>query len=156
MDILLYQLLNFQYPSPYSLSRGVKVNERFHRIFPFRFLLKLLLEPRLGGILRQKEIGLYVITRAENERSYDRIVEDIETDRRLGSSDANISALLGDGWQKNYTKRGNVGELYDVANTFICNLEFTGLMCLFQSRIKWLLTMPYGTFFVNIFILRRA
>src|SRR5690606_17475353 len=96
MDILLYQLLNFQYPSPYSQSKGVKIHDRFHRIFPFRFLLKLLLEPRLGGILRQREIGLYVITRAENERSYDRIVEDIETDRTLGSSDANISALLGD------------------------------------------------------------
>jgi hypothetical protein len=128
MDILLYQLLNFQYPSPYSQSKGVKIHDRFHRIFPFRFLLKLLLEPRLGGILRQREIGLYVITRAENERSYDRIVEDIETDRTLGSSDANISALLGDGWQRHYTKRGNVGELYDVANTFICNLEFTGLI----------------------------
>ncbi len=126
-EILVYQLLNFQYPSPYSLSQGVRINDRY-RIFPFRFLLKLLIEPRLGGILRQREIGLYVITLAEKERSFDRVVEAIETDRRLGSSDANVSALLGDGWQKLYTKRGNVGELYDVANTFICNLEFTGLI----------------------------
>jgi len=125
-DILLHQLLNFQYPSPYS--QRVKIHERFHRIFPFRFLLKLLLEPRLEGVLRQREIGLYVITRAENEHSYNRVVQDIETDRVLGSSDANISALLGDNWQKCYTKRGNVAELYDVANTFICNLEFTGLI----------------------------
>lgn len=128
LDILLCQLLNFQYPSPYSQRPGVRIDDRFYRIFPFRFLLKLLLEPRLGGILRQREIGLYVITQAENERSYDKIVEDIETDRTLGSSDINTSALLGDGWQMRYTRRGNVNELHDVANTFICNLEFTGLI----------------------------
>lgn len=128
VEIILHQLMNFQYPSSYSRLPRVDVNERFYRIFPFRFLLKLLRDPRLGGQLTEREIGLYVITLAENEDSYENVVEAIETDRALGSSDENIAALLGDGWQSTYTRRGNIGELLDVANTFVCNLEFTGLI----------------------------
>jgi hypothetical protein len=128
VEIILHQLMNFQYPSSYSNLPGVRIHERFCRIFPFRFLLKLLRDSRLGGILTQREIGLFVITLAENEQSYEKVVETIEIDRSLGSSDANTAALLGDGWQRIYTRRGNIGELLDVANTFICNLEFTGLI----------------------------
>ena len=40
VEILKNQVLKYQFPSAFSVSRNVQVNNRF-KIRPFRFLLKL-------------------------------------------------------------------------------------------------------------------
>ena len=45
-EVLTKQVLNYQFPSAYSLSRNVEVSPRF-AIRPFRFLLRLLLDSRI-------------------------------------------------------------------------------------------------------------
>ena len=50
VDVLKSQVLKYQFPSAFSLSRGVQVVPRF-RIRPFRFLLKLLSDDRIGRYL---------------------------------------------------------------------------------------------------------
>lgn len=47
VKILTNQILKYQFPSAFSLSRGVQVSSRF-RIRPFRFLLRLMLDDRIG------------------------------------------------------------------------------------------------------------
>ena len=47
VDILTQQVLKYQFPSSFSISRGVRVSERF-RVHPFIFLLRLLRDDRIG------------------------------------------------------------------------------------------------------------
>ncbi len=53
VEILKNQILKFQYPSPYSLK--IKISSRF-KLHPFRFILKLLDDSRIG-YLTEEEIG---------------------------------------------------------------------------------------------------
>ena len=46
VEVLMHQILRYQFPSSFSLSRGVQVSQRF-KIRPFRFLLRLLSDSRL-------------------------------------------------------------------------------------------------------------
>ena len=47
--ILTNQILKYQFPSAFSVGRGVKVASRF-KIRPFRFLLRLLDDARVGSL----------------------------------------------------------------------------------------------------------
>lgn len=67
--ILRWQLLKFQYPSPYSLGSNVKINPEF-KIRPFYFLLKLLNDDEVGH-LSQEEVAKIVIVYGKTEDSYD-------------------------------------------------------------------------------------
>lgn len=123
--ILANQLMKFQYPSPYSVS--IRLDKRF-RVFPYRFILRLLLHKDLGGYLTEKEVGLFASTLGETDKDLDKVVEAIEIYRNLGSSDDNISAILDDGWERKYTSNGKLQELVDIGNTMFNNLEITGLV----------------------------
>lgn len=122
--IFTNQLMKFQYPSPYSVA--IRLNPRF-RVFPYRFILRLLLHKDLGGYLTEKEVGLFASTLGETDKDLDKVVEAIEIYRNLGSSDDNISAILGDGWERKYTSIGKLQELIDIGNTMFNNLDITGL-----------------------------
>ena len=63
--VLKNQVLKYQFPSSFSLSRGVDVCPRF-KIRPFRFMLKLLMDERVEH-LSEEELAKVVITTAENE-----------------------------------------------------------------------------------------
>ena len=65
VKVLTHQILKYQFPSSYSLSRGVQVSERF-KIHPFVFLFKLINDARIG-YLTEEEIAKIIITEAENE-----------------------------------------------------------------------------------------
>lgn len=123
--ILTNQLMKFQYPSPYS--KQIKLHERFN-LFPYQFILNLLLHPRLHGYLTHKEVGLFAITLGETDKSLGKVVEAIEIYRNLGNSDDNLSVILGDGWERKYTNKGKIQELVDIGNTMFNNLEITGLL----------------------------
>lgn len=126
--ILKNQILKYQFPSPFSLSRGVQVSLRF-KIRPFRFLLRLLANPEIEH-LSEEEIAKVVITNAEDETDdcYEHIVAKIKTFRKDGDK-----SLDADFFQKYAPKTGEVNpdhpfsHLLDIANTIINWIEYTQL-----------------------------
>ena len=83
-DVLTRQVLKYQFPSPFSMSRNVEVSPRF-KIRPFRFLLKLLLDSRIE-MLSEEEIAKIVVVEAENESTacYEHVVARILEFREKG------------------------------------------------------------------------
>lgn len=65
VDVLKNQILKYQFPSSFSLSRGVQVSQRF-KIRPFRFLLKLLSNSDIS-YLTEEEIAKIIVVEAEDE-----------------------------------------------------------------------------------------
>ena len=128
-DIISNQVFKFQYPSPYSLSRGVEISSRF-KIRPFVFLLRLLLDSRIN-YLTNDELAKIVITEAENEtdRCYEYIVNRILEYRDIGDS-----CLANDFFEKYGPSKGTIniqkpfGYLQDIANTIFNWLEYTQLI----------------------------
>ncbi len=129
VKILTNQILKYQFPSAFSIGRGVQVAERF-KIRPFRFLLRLLSDDRVK-YLSEEEIAKIVVTEAENEtdRCFEYIVTRIEQYRSFGDS-----VLEGDFFEKYQSSKGDVNpghpysHLTDLANTLVNWLEYTQLV----------------------------
>lgn len=127
--VLTNQILKYQFPSSFSIGRGVQVSDRF-KIHPFRFLLKLLDDKRIE-YLTQEEIAKIVVTEAENEneRCYNYIVDRVIKFRNFGDT-----CLQSDFFEKYQSSKGNVNpehpfsHLLDLANTLINWLEYTQLV----------------------------
>ena len=129
VEILKNQVLKYQYPSSFSQSRGVQVSSRF-KIRPFRFLLRLLSESRLGFYLTEEEIAKIVITEAENEKDecYTSVVDRILQFRSYGDN------CLPDDFFERYKSSKSEGSkdhpfrcLTDIANTLVNWIEYTQL-----------------------------
>ena len=132
VEILKSQVLKYQFPSPFSLSPAtakVRVHSRF-KIRPFRFLLRLLLDERLG-YLTCEEIAKIVMVEAENEsdKCFDYIVRKIQEFRELGD------VILDDDFFEKYApSSGKVNSehpfshLLDAANTMANWLDYTQLV----------------------------
>ena len=126
--VLKEQILKYQFPSSFSLSRGVEVSPRF-KIRPFRFLLRLLMNEAIDS-LSEEEIAKIVITQAENETEacFNSVVSQIIAFRNYGES-----SLPADFTIKFAPKTGDVNpehpysHLTDTANTFINWIEYTQL-----------------------------
>lgn len=126
--VLKGQILKYQFPSSFSLSRGVEVSPRF-KLRPFRFLLRLLMNETIES-LSEEEIAKIVITQAENETDacFSSIVSQIIAFRNYGDS-----SLPADFTAKFAPKTGEVNpehpfsHLTDTANTFINWIEYTQL-----------------------------
>ncbi len=127
VSVLTSQILKYQFPSSFSLSRGVQVSARF-RIRPFRFLLRLLSDSRIGW-LTEEELAKIIITEAENESEacYEYIV------RRILQFRSDGDACLDKDFAVKYASSRRVNlvnpfsHLMDVANTFVNWLEYTQL-----------------------------
>lgn len=128
VEVLKHQVLKYQFPSAFSLSRGVNVSSRF-KIRPFRFLLKLLRDRDIG-FLTEEEIAKIIIVEAEDETDecYRYIVKRIADFRNYGNS------CLADDYTFRYAPtKGKVNpdhpfsHLLDTANTIINWLEYTQL-----------------------------
>ncbi len=126
--VLKSQVLKYQFPSSFSLSRGVDVSSRF-KIRPFRFMLKLLMDERVEH-LSEEELAKIIITDAENETKecYEAVVNKLLAFRHYGDR------VLEEGFTEKYApKTGKVNpdhpfsHLTDIANTFINWLEYTQL-----------------------------
>lgn len=128
VSVLKNQVLKYQFPSSFSMSRGVDVSLRF-KIRPFRFMLKLLMDERVGYI-SEEELAKIVITNAENETNecYESVVGKLIAFRNYGDG-----VLEEDFFDKYAPKTGKVNpdhpfsHLMDIANTFINWLEYTQL-----------------------------
>ncbi len=129
VEVLKHQILKYQFPSAFSLSRGVQVSPRF-RIRPFRFLLRLLADDRVA-YLTGEEIAKVVAVEAENEteRCYEAVVDKLHRFRNDGDA-----CLDTDFFAKYRPSKGDVNpehpfsHLLDLANTIINWLEYTQLI----------------------------
>ena len=128
VEIIKTQIFKYQFPSAFSIGRGVNVSSRF-RIRPFRFLLRLLLDIRVK-YLTEEEIAKIVIVNAENESDaiYENVVSKILTFRNYGDK-----CLDEDFFDKYAPGKGNVNidhpfsHLTDTANTIVNWMEYTQL-----------------------------
>lgn len=126
--VLKNQVLKYQFPSSFSVSRGVDVSRRF-KIRPFRFLLRLLMDKEIEH-LSEEEIAKIVITTAEDESEacYRSVVNRLIAFRSYGDD-----SLESDFFEKYAPKSGTVNpehpysHLTDTANTFINWIEYTQL-----------------------------
>ena len=134
--VLTNQIFKYQFPSAFSLSRGVQVASRF-KIRPFRFLLKLIDDPRIRS-LSEEEIAKIVVTEAENEsdKCYEYIVERIIQFRNYGDKCLEDDFLL-----KYQSSKGGINldhpysHLTDLANTLVNWLEYTQLVKREDGRV---------------------
>lgn len=139
VEILTNQILKYQFPSAFSIGRGVQVSERF-KVRPFRFLLKLLEDDRIG-YLTEEEIAKIVVTEAENEsdKCYNYIVDRIIQFRNFGNS-----CLDADFFNKYQSSKGGINpehpysHLTDLANTLINWIEYTQLAKREDGRLELL------------------
>lgn len=130
VEILKHQILKYQFPSAFSISRGVSVSSRF-KIRPFRFLLRLLSDSRLNYYLTQEEIAKIVVVEADKEtdRCYNYVVKRIIELRSYGDSIL-LVAENSERYVANPTRDSieqTHNKLLDVANTFINWIEYTQL-----------------------------
>lgn len=126
VEILKEQILKYQFPSSFSIN--VRVASRF-KIRPFRFLLKVLNDYRIG-YLTQEEIAKILVTEAENESDicYEHIIKRLIDFRSYADE-----CLVADFISIYAPSRGTPSEetkfnhLNDIANTMINWLEYTQL-----------------------------
>lgn len=129
VKVLTNQILKYQFPSAFSVGRGVQVASRF-KIRPFRFLLQLMMDDRLN-YLTEDEIAKIVVTEAENETSkcYEYVVTRVLQYRNYGDD------ILADDFFLMYqSSKGGINlkhpysHLTDLANTLVNWLEYTQLV----------------------------
>lgn len=127
-----YQILKVQYPSAYSMSSGVGLDQSI-KIRPFIFLLKLANDPDLNGLSDQDMMVPVVF--GKNPDSYDLCKELILQSRAEG-----ISSVIPDDESirtvrtRNNTFIERLADLKDIANTFknvlvssgVANLKYVG------------------------------
>ena len=121
VEVLKNQVLKYQFPSAFSVGRGVEVASRF-KIHPFVFLLKLLMDSRIE-FLSQDEMANIVIVEAEDEtdKCYEYIVRRILDYRNFGKS------VLSADFRDIYGVSDSSTNLNDVANTMMNWLDYTQL-----------------------------
>ena len=137
VKILTSQILKYQFPSSFSLSRGVQVSPRF-KIHPFVFLFRLLNDIRINN-LSADEIAKIVITEAENEsdKCFEYIVNRILEYREKGDK-----CLADDFTEKYASSKGMINSehpyshLEDIANTIINWMEYTQLAIRVDKRLQ--------------------
>lgn len=129
IEILKNQVLKHQFPSAFSVGRGVDVAARF-KIHPFVFLLRLLMDSRIES-LSQDEMANIVIVEAENEtdKCYEYVVQKILAYRSYGKS------VLAPDFCELYGVSEDSTNLKDVANTMMNWLDYTQLTMRDDGRI---------------------
>lgn len=137
VKILTSQILKYQFPSSFSLSRGVQVSPRF-KIHPFVFLFRLLNDIRINN-LSADEIAKIVITEAENEsdKCFEYIVNRILEYREKGDK-----CLADDFTEKYASSKGMINSehpyshLEDIANTIMNWMEYTQMAIRVDRRLQ--------------------
>lgn len=121
VEVLKGQVLKYQFPSSFSMGRGVNVASRF-KVHPFTFLLRLMSDKRID-YLTQKEISNVVIV--EGESDSDACLEHV-LNRILAYRSFGEQVLPDDFYERYGVKEGSTN-LSDVANTMMNWLDYTQL-----------------------------
>jgi hypothetical protein len=116
VPILTKQLLDFQYPSPYSIKSNVNVAREF-RIQPFRFILNLFLEKNFT-VISQDEIAFCLVPFAKTAADLDSCSELIHNFR------VNQQPVIRRATRSSETTEDN---LKNIGNTVVNQFEYTGL-----------------------------
>jgi len=128
-----HQILRFQWPNRTQEHRSQSMDESF-KIFPYRFLFKLLLDNRLR-YLTTSEISLFVL-QVKNDNEFESTIKNILKFRKKKESDKkslrNRSDLIedhkkfrpGKNSDPTYTVEDHYKYVTDLANTFMNHLEF--------------------------------
>jgi hypothetical protein len=116
LKILQSQVLRHQYPSSYTLSSQVKIEQDI-KLRPFVVILKLLLDKRLGGYLTNEESSIPAAV-GKTEHNHDEMVEKI-LELRAGGSFEQIIRL--DSLRTIRIEPGDLKkqELMNIGNTFL-------------------------------------
>lgn len=115
VPILTKQLLDFQYPSPYSLKSQIKISRKYN-IQPYRFILKLFIEKNLDE-LTQEEIAFCLAPYAESINDLNYCFKLIQKFRK------NPEEIIKDAVKHSGTSKYN---LEQIGNTIVNQLEYTG------------------------------
>lgn len=127
-EIIKDQVLKFQYPSSFSLSKNIEVSSRF-KIHPFIFLLKLLALPEINYLTKDEIAKIVIIDGEKDSKDCLNKVANKILDYRVHGD----SILDPDFIQKYGPSKGSgryekpFDHLQDVANTIINWLEYTQL-----------------------------
>lgn len=137
IPILRKQVLDFQYPSNWSLKGASSVAPRF-KLHPFRFLLRLLADERLDGYLTEvDDVAKIVICYAETPDSHEEVVQRIHKLREHG--DTSLPSDYLDSFKSSRAQHNDLQKLFanlgDVANTLGNWLEYTQLIV--REQGKW-------------------
>lgn len=136
VKVLKNQVLKYQFPSSFSVGRGVRMSSRF-KIRPFRFILRLLCDSRIDYYITQEELAKIIIVEADNETdsTYNHVVSRIIEFRNYGDS-----CLDPEFFEKYKPGKGECNpkhpfsHLTDTANTLINWIEYTQLAKRNDSR----------------------
>ncbi|MCV7694245.1 hypothetical protein M3C51_007065 [Micrococcus luteus] len=122
MEIMSRQVLHYQFPSYFSTSTFLsRVDARF-KVRPFVFILQLLLDPRLGGYLTQKDdVAKIAVCYGENnsQACVDDVVERIVALREHGDKalPADYLSTFASGRSAETSLAKLSANLNDIANT---------------------------------------
>lgn len=121
-----YQVLKVQYPSSYSMSRGVGIDSNI-KIRPFAFLLKLANDPEINGLTDEDIVVPVVFGKSENH--FNECKKLILKARIYGAAsvvpdDQSIRTTR----TTNNSYKQRLDDIYDIANTFRNILESSGLV----------------------------
>jgi len=120
-----YQILKAQFPSAYSMARGVALDQSI-KIRPFIFLLKLATDPELNG-LADKDMVVPVVF-GKNASSFDickRLILKLRIDGVKSVIPDDESIRTSKTINNSYEKR--LSDIHDIANTFKNILESSGV-----------------------------
>jgi len=142
---IVHQILNFQLPSAYSEHKKL---EPGFKIFPFRFILKLLLDIRIK-YLEENEIALFVLA-VKKEEEFEKVVANIlkyRTKKIADKKELKDRTDLISSHMKKYRPKGRTDTpselkyylryLKDIANTFLNNIRYIHEIKYSDSKI-WL------------------
>lgn len=137
IKVLTNQILKYQFPSAFSVGRGVQVAARF-KVHPFWFLLKLLNDNRIN-YLTEEEIAKIVVTEAEKDtdKCFEQIVGRILEYRNYGDECLSPDFIL-----LYRSSKGGINlahpysHLTDLANTLVNWLEYTQLVVRENGKVE--------------------
>ncbi|MBD3329524.1 hypothetical protein GF357_03455 [Candidatus Dojkabacteria bacterium] len=115
VPILTKQLINYQYPSPYSLKTSVNLSSDI-KIRPHRFILRLFQENRFKE-LTQNEVAFCIVPFAKKDTDLKKITK-IIAEYRENPEEIERKAEI-----SSETSKDN---LKNIGNTYVNQLEYTG------------------------------
>ncbi len=133
VPIITKQLLDFQYPSPYSLNRNVNISHDF-KIQPYRFILNLFLQEGFEEVT-QNEIAYCLVPFAKNSNDLEKCADLVREFRE------NSNRIISNAVESSGTTEDN---LRNIGNTVVNQLEYTGYF-LEKQDIKSLRIKPEST-----------
>ena len=135
-DMMVKQLLTFQYPNRTQEHHSQQMDKKFC-IFPYRFLVKLLLKLKY---LTVQEIEYFALP-ASSEKELSETIKQIKSfrnEKTILDYDAHRKKYKKDHLQKDYSKYVN-----DLANTFKNHMEFLpGIISVKEGLVHKLLIEP--------------